>query len=62
MLDVILVGTAVVFFGLCLAYTRACDRLWREKHRWSSIMPWAVPWPCSSPSTSPTLSFAPNAS
>jgi len=27
MLDVILVGTAVVFFGLCLAYTRACDRL-----------------------------------
>jgi len=27
MLDLILIGTAVVFFGLCFAYTRACDRL-----------------------------------
>lgn len=27
MMDLILVCTAVVFFGLCFAYTRACDRL-----------------------------------
>ncbi|TNM61284.1 hypothetical protein FHP24_22355 [Aliirhizobium smilacinae] len=27
MMDIILLGTAVVFFGLCFAYTRACDRL-----------------------------------
>jgi hypothetical protein len=27
MMDVILVGTAVVFFAFCFAYTRACDRL-----------------------------------
>jgi len=27
MLDVILIGTAVVFFALCFAYTQACDRL-----------------------------------
>ncbi|GEM_PF-6432622 len=27
MMDIILIGTVVVFFGLCFAYTRACDRL-----------------------------------
>jgi len=27
MIDVILIGTAVVFFALCFAYTQACDRL-----------------------------------
>jgi hypothetical protein len=27
MMDIILLGTAIVFFGLCFAYTRACDRL-----------------------------------
>ncbi|CVI22440.1 conserved hypothetical protein [Agrobacterium fabacearum CFBP 5771] len=27
MMDVILIGVATVFFALCFAYTRACDRL-----------------------------------
>ncbi|QRM61425.1 hypothetical protein F3P66_18525 [Agrobacterium fabrum] len=27
MMDVILIGAATVFFALCFAYTRACDRL-----------------------------------
>jgi hypothetical protein len=27
MMDVILIGAATVFFSLCFAYTRACDRL-----------------------------------
>jgi len=27
MLDLILIGTAIIFFALCFAYTRACDRL-----------------------------------
>jgi len=27
MMDIILLGTAIVFFGLCFAYTNACDRL-----------------------------------
>jgi len=27
MMDIILLGTAIVFFVLCFAYTRACDRL-----------------------------------
>ena len=27
MMDIILLGTTVVFFGLCFAYTQACDRL-----------------------------------
>jgi predicted transcriptional regulator len=27
MMDVILLGLAVAFFAICLAYTRACDRL-----------------------------------
>jgi len=27
MMDIILLGTAVVFFALCFAYTQACDRL-----------------------------------
>lgn len=27
MTDVILIGATLVFFGLCFAYTRACDRL-----------------------------------
>lgn len=27
MMDIILIGTAVGFFGLCFAYTQACDRL-----------------------------------
>lgn len=27
MIDVILIGIAVVFFALCFAYTQACDRL-----------------------------------
>ena len=27
MMDLILVAATVAFFGLCLVYTRACDRL-----------------------------------
>ncbi|EJT06571.1 hypothetical protein RCCGE510_04507 [Rhizobium sp. CCGE 510] len=27
MMDIILLGTAIIFFALCFAYTRACDRL-----------------------------------
>lgn len=27
MMDIILLGTVAVFFGLCFAYTQACDRL-----------------------------------
>jgi len=27
MMDIILLGTAIVFFGLCFAYTNACDKL-----------------------------------
>jgi hypothetical protein len=27
MMDTILIGTALAFFALCFAYTRACDRL-----------------------------------
>jgi len=27
MMDIILLGTAVVFFAICFAYTQACDRL-----------------------------------
>jgi len=30
MMDIVLLGTAVVFFALCFAYARACDRLWKE--------------------------------
>ena len=27
MMDIILLGTAIAFFALCFAYTRACDKL-----------------------------------
>ncbi len=27
MMDIILLGTAILFFALCFAYARACDRL-----------------------------------
>jgi hypothetical protein len=27
MMDIILLGTAIILFALCFAYTRACDRL-----------------------------------
>ncbi|KVK48079.1 hypothetical protein L901_04060 [Agrobacterium sp. D14] len=27
MMDVVLIGAATLFFALCFAYTRACDRL-----------------------------------
>ncbi|CDI10542.1 hypothetical protein C241_00685 [Bradyrhizobium lupini HPC(L)] len=27
MMDIVLIGAATVFFALCFAYTRACDRL-----------------------------------
>ncbi|CAD0215473.1 MULTISPECIES: hypothetical protein [Rhizobium/Agrobacterium group] len=27
MMDLVLIGAATVFFALCFAYTRACDRL-----------------------------------
>jgi len=27
MMDIILLATAIIFFALCFAYTRACDRL-----------------------------------
>jgi len=27
MMDIILLGTAIVFFGLCFGYTNACDKL-----------------------------------
>lgn len=27
MMDIILLAAALAFFGLCFAYTRACDRL-----------------------------------
>ena len=27
MMDIILITTAIAFFGVCFAYTHACDRL-----------------------------------
>jgi hypothetical protein len=27
MMDIVLLATAIIFFALCLAYTKACDRL-----------------------------------
>jgi len=27
MMDIVLIGTAVIFFALCFAYVKACDTL-----------------------------------
>jgi len=61
MMDMVLVAVVLAFFGLCFAYSSACNRLWR-RHPWSSITRSAVQWRSFWPSISPMLSSAPNAS